>query len=666
MTTTDVSMFREAFFQEAVDLLNDLETHLLLLEERKDDRELLNTIFRCAHSIKGGSATFGLPEIASFTHGLETLLDLVRSGQVPVSGELCEVLLLSLDQMRALLSKAMGQSPSAPDGEALTARINALSQTANFSPNAGSVPAPPEKQDDQEVRYLLSFAPGPDVMRTGCDPCLLLAQLVDIATIHEVRRDESQIPPLSEMDPEACYTAWEIELTSAAGAEAILEAFDFIIDESQISCVQIAAPSSQTATNSVETAGASQPGPITDAAVRPETTTLRVPAEKVDRLVDLVGELVISQSMLNEVTRDVDLEKQPRLFEAVGIMERACRELQERVMGIRLVQLKHAFARFPRLVRDLSAAVGKKIELVTVGEETELDKSLIEALGDPLTHLVRNSIDHGLESPEERRSAGKSETGTIKIASHYEGGNVIIEVSDDGRGLDHERILAKAKERGLIAEGETPADEAIHALIFHPGFSTASQVTDLSGRGVGMDIVRQAIHGMNGSIGLTTRKGSGTKFRIRLPLTMAIMEGLSIRVGTEIYILPLTSIVESLRPARADITLVAGAHELVRVRNEILPILRLHEFFGVQTDVTDPCEALLVIVENEDQKIALLVDELITQNQAVLKSLEANYRKVDGITGATILGDGRVALIIDVPGLFRGIQTDGGAAIRAA
>jgi len=295
-----------------------------------------------------------------------------------------------------------------------------------------------------------------------------------------------------------------------------------------------------------------------------------------------------------------------------------------------------------------------------------LDKTVIEGHGDPLTHLIRNAIDHGMETPSERLSAGKPEHGTIKVASRYEGGNVIIEIIDDGRGLDRDRILAKARERGLASEFETPTDDVINAYIFQPGFSTAKAVTDLSGRGVGMDIVRKAIQSMNGSISVSTRPGQGTTFRIRLPLTMAILEGLSLRIGSETYILPLTSIVESLRPNREDLSLVAGRYEVVRVRGEVLPVLRLHESFGVQTNITDPCEGLLVIVENEGAKVALLVDELITQNQAVIKSLEANYKKVGGITGATILGDGRVALIIDVPGLLRGIHDQNGAVLVAA
>ena len=400
------------------------------------------------------------------------------------------------------------------------------------------------------------------------------------------------------------------------------------------------------------------------ASAKPETQTLRVATEKVDRLINLVGELIINQSMLNEVIQDFSMAKLPRLIEAVGEMERASRELQERVMAVRMLPIKHAFGRFPRLVHDLSVSCGKRVELKTSGEETELDKTVIEAIADPLTHLIRNSIDHGMETPEARRLVGKPETGLVALHAFHEGGNIVIEVSDDGRGLNREKILKKAIERGLISEGETLTDDAANNLIFHPGFSTAEKVTDVSGRGVGMDIVKQSVQGLGGSISLSTVSGAGTRFRIRLPLTMAILEGLSLSVGSEVYILPLTSIVESIRPKPGDARVIAGQSEVVLVRGEVLPILRLYQVFGAQPFVTEPTQGLLVIVENDGRKVVLLVDELIGQSQVVIKSLESNYRKVEGIAGATILGDGRVALILDIPGLIRGAT--GGAMAWAA
>ncbi len=396
-----------------------------------------------------------------------------------------------------------------------------------------------------------------------------------------------------------------------------------------------------------------------------DTHTLRVATDKVDKLINLVGELVINQSMLNEVVQDFSMAKLARLQEAVGAMERASRELQERVMGIRMLPIKHAFGRFPRLTRDLAATVGKKIDLKMSGEETELDKGVIEAIADPLTHLVRNSIDHGLETPEERRAAGKPEIGLVSLHAFHEGGSIVIEVCDDGKGLSRERILKKAIERGWVTESDTPSDETVNNFIFQPGFSTAAQVTDLSGRGVGMDIVKKSVQALGGSITLTSTPGEGTRFRIRLPLTMAILEGLSMAVGDETYIVPLTSIVESIQPKASDVRRIVGRQEVVTVRESVLPILRLYELFQTPPRVTDPAQGLLVIVENDGRKAAILVDELIGQSQVVIKSLEANYQKVAGIAGATILGNGRVALILDIPGLLRDSQQDSAFSLAA-
>lgn len=661
MKDSDLAMFQQAFFEEATELLDDLEVQLLDLEARKEDVELLNTIFRCAHSIKGSSATFGFPAIAAFTHQLETLLDKVRSGSVPVNSELCAVMLLSLDQMRALLGQAKGERTKVRDDTDLLARIVNLASGIPYDPNETQLPSPPKPaRPVDSVEYTLRFYPGRDVMRTGCDPCLLLAQLLELGTIESVERDDAGIPDLETLDPEACYVGWTIRLSSTATREEILEAFDFVIDESEVILGAYEPQVAEAAVESVSSAAVAVEKPKSEGSI------LRVSSEKVDRLVNLVGELVIAQSMLNEAVREVEVERHPRLEEAVLAIERTSRELQERVMGIRLVQLKHALGRFPRLVHDLSHSVGKKIDLITIGEETELDKTLIEALGDPLTHLVRNCVDHGLETAEERKAVGKPEVGTLKINARYEGGSVVIEVSDDGRGLSKDRILAKARENGLISDGDALSDEAIYNLIFSPGFSTAAKVTDLSGRGVGMDIVRQAIRSMNGTVTISTTAGKGTSFRIRLPLTLAILEGLSLSVGKETYIIPLTSIVESHRPAPVDLLKVAGRHEVVKVRGEVLRIVRLHEVFNIPDAITNPCEGLLVIVENEDTKVALLVDELITQNQAVIKSLEANYQKVKGVMGATILGDGKVALIIDVPGLLQDRNVEAGLCLAAA
>jgi two-component system, chemotaxis family, sensor kinase CheA len=701
----DMTMFHQTFFEEAADLLNDLEGLLLRLEETPEDLELLNTIFRCAHSIKGGSATFGFSDVAHFTHSLETLLDKVRNGQIRVDGALSQLLLESLDQLKSLLAVARGEAASAPDSTPLIARLEAATagHTAYAVPAAAEQTgsSPETSSDDGQWgvfalprMFHLRFVPGPDVPRQGIDPAHLLAQLERAGEVLSITCDPSRLPALTELDPEASYLGWEVELRSEQTREELLEIFEFIADESEVVLTETteAMPEAQAVPETqgtdaaqsaeaplrLETYSADAPpraegtgqvaasGAAANPLPKTDTHTLRVSADKVDKLINLVGELVINQSMLNEVIQNFSMAKLPRLMEAVAEMERASRELQERVMAVRMLPIKHAFGRFPRLVRDLASACGKKIELKTSGEETELDKTVIEAIADPLTHLVRNSIDHGLETPEERREVGKPETGNVALHAFHEGGSIVVEITDDGRGLNREKIQRKAIARGLLAEGDSPPDDVLYNLIFHPGFSTADQVTDLSGRGVGMDIVKQGIRALGGTIQLSSTPGQGTCFRIRLPLTMAILEGQSLLVGNEVYILPLTSIVESIQPKQEDVRLVAGQAEVVVVRGEVLPILRLYEVFGAAPNMTDPARSLLVIVENDGHKVALLVDELIGQNQVVIKSLEANYRKVDGIAGATILGDGRVALIVDVPGLIRGANSSGALYAQAA
>jgi two-component system chemotaxis sensor kinase CheA len=378
---------------------------------------------------------------------------------------------------------------------------------------------------------------------------------------------------------------------------------------------------------------------------------VRVATAKVDKLVDLVGELVIAQSVAGQIVDHFEPDRLHQLREAFTALERNTRELQERVMAVRMQPIGGVFSRFPRVVRDLAAASGKTMVLEILGEETELDKSVIEQLADPITHLVRNSADHGIEPPAERLEAGKPEQGVIRLQAYHEGGNVVVEISDDGRGLDAVKIRAKALERRLITNADALSEEEVQSLIFRPGFSTAEKVTDLSGRGVGMDVVRRNVESLNGSIAVRSVPGRGASFRIRLPLTLAILDGLLLRVGAETYVLPLVSIVESIRPRRADVRALAAGGHVVAVRGEPVPLVRLHAIFGVPDAVADPASGAVVIVEHEGRRLALLVDELLGQQQVVVKTLEANYRKVDGTMGATILGDGRVALILDVSGI---------------
>ena len=675
----DMAVFQQAFFEESADILAELEGHLLELANNADDFDLLNTIFRCAHSIKGGSATFGLTDIAQFTHHLETLLDQLRNGKQKVDPVISELLLLSLDQLKVLMETARGERDAAPDSAPLVARLEQAIQGSGTTEGTASVASleVAEQVTQEEMppvavskTYCVRYQPDSDVMQRGMNLMTFFLLLDEAGEYREIQCDISALPSLDSIDAEQCYLNWEIAFRSDWDLVRLQEHFEFvedtgtvIIEESPAIEVPTSshlppAPTESEGKPAVAMASATSPVssalPVAKAAPKAEAQTVRVATDKIDKLINLVGELVINQSILNECVHNFTMAKLPSLREAVAEMERASRELQERVMAIRMLPIKNAFGRFPRLVHDLSMACGKKIELKTAGEETELDKSVIEAIADPLTHLVRNSVDHGLETPEDRLAAGKSETGTVLLSASHEGGSIMIEIADDGRGLNRERILAKAIERGLVPDSDSaPSDDVIYNFIFHPGFSTAQKVTDLSGRGVGMDIVKQAIQGLGGTISLTSTPGKGTQFRIRLPLTLAILEGLSLSVGEETYIIPLTSIIESIRPQEGDVRLVAGSSEVAIVRDEMIPLMRLSHIFGVKSFIQEVTEGLLVIVEYEGIKVAIMVDELIGQSQVVIKSLETNYGKVAGIAGATIMGDGRVALIVDVHGLMQ-------------
>lgn len=660
----DISSLQNAFFEEATELLDGFEEHLLQLEENPDDVELLNSIFRCAHSIKGGSATFGFTDLARFTHSLETLLDGVRNKTIAVTPPLCTLLLESLDQMRALTALAKGESTDAEDSEALIERID---QAANGQLTSDPSTTPNDDDSwgllsDPEI-YELVFRPMPTCFSQGQDPLSCLQELANLAEVLSATCDTSGLPDLGDLDPQTCHLSWSLMVHTAVSRERLLAALPNPAEGNVVDLYQLGGgPAVPVETTSDidqperRSCGQDRRQAARRQDDRAQTGTIKVSADKLDRLINLVGELVISQSMLTAAAENFEMAKVPRLLEAVAHMERSSRELQERVMGMRLLPIKMAFGRFPRLVHDLSSAVGKKIELKLVGEETELDKNLIEAIGDPLTHLVRNSVDHGLETPDERRAAGKPEVGTLTVSAFHEGGSIVIEVADDGRGLNRERILQKAIERGLLSSEETYTDEHVYYTIFQPGFSTAEKVTDLSGRGVGMDIVKQAVTPIGGTVRVQSVPGEGATTRIRLPLTMAILEGQSVLVGGEVYVVPLTSILESIRPTPQDIHKIARFGEVVSVRGEHLPILRLHQAFTIEPRTTKPWEAALVLVECDGQKVALLVDELLGQGQVVIKSLETNYQKVDGLAGATILGDGRIALIIDVPALIRNVE----------
>jgi two-component system chemotaxis sensor kinase CheA len=650
----DMQRFHATFFEESREGLEAMESGLLSLEQGSRDGDLINSIFRAAHSIKGGSATFGFEAIAGLTHVLETLLDELRAGQREVGAPAIDAMLASVDVLRSLLAEAEHGQPADPGAvETVRARLNAVlsGHDAAATTQAAERPA-----DDVPEGWRIDFSPAPSLFMSGNDPLRILRELEHLAPL-EVACRLDRLPGFAQMDPLEAYLAWDLGLIGKVPRSAVDDAFAWVVDDCELdikpierqTAAPVAAPTATTDTPVVAAASATAAPAANDTA----ESSIRVSVDKIDGLINLVGELVITQAMLKQVSGVLDPVQCERLFAGLDLLERNTRDLQEAVIGVRMLPVDAVFRRFPRLVRDLSARLGKQVRLRTIGEGTELDKGLIERIADPLVHLVRNSIDHGLELPEARREAGKDETGTITLAASHQGGHIVIEVSDDGRGLNRERILAKALERGLHVP-ENPSDAQIWDLIFQPGFSTAEAVTDLSGRGVGMDVVRRNIQALGGEVQLESTAGAGTRVVIRLPLTLAILDGMAVSVGEETLILPLSYVLEALQPQGEDVRTLAGEGRVLRVRGEYLPMVSLSEYYAYGERRT--ADSLVVVVEGDGQKLALEVDELIGQQQVVVKNIENNYRRIDGISGATILGDGRVALIVDIGGLVRSLR----------
>ncbi|OYT20870.1 MAG: chemotaxis protein CheA [Nitrospira sp. UW-LDO-01] len=711
----EFAQFQEAFFEEAAEHLAIVEEGLLALEQHPQDLELLAKIFRSAHSIKGASGMFGFNAVTQFTHKMETLLDLLRTGEKAVSPPIADLLLKSTDCLKTLIEAV--KSGVAVDDEVVQRLTTELATASGAQPPA--VPqkqsvAAPTQSDSQERSYLIKWTPPEWLFQRGLDPLQVLKELNGLGDLSSVTLDMTRVPDLAEIDPEKCYLSWELQLLTGKDQKTIESAFEFVREDSKLvieaqpvasSECQVASqnPQHEIRNQQPETvegglkplgailveSGVVSPAVLEQAlsqqkrvgeilveqkAVTPhqleqalntqrqqeaashtkktDTTSIRVDTAKIDKLINLVGELVITQSMLSDLGSRFEIKQLPVLLERVAQLERNTREIQERVMGIRMLPIGTAFSRFPRLVRDLSTKAGKKIQLVLSGEETELDKTVIESIGDPLTHLVRNSADHGLEPPEERLDNNKSEVGTIRLNAFHEGGNICITVEDDGRGLNRDKIVAKAVKQGLIGENEKLSDDQIWPLIFRPGFSTAEKVTDVSGRGVGMDVVKRNIEALGGTVSIKTVTGKGTTFTLKLPLTLAIIEGMTVRVGKETYIVPLLSILESIQPKAGTIKTVVGKGELINVRGTYLPMIRMYEVFVLEPEYTNPMKSILLILETEGERVAVMVDEILGQQQVVIKSMEQNFRKVEGIAGATILGDGTVGFILDVRGLL--------------
>lgn len=776
----DLAQFHDTFFEESFEALDGMEAALLKLDVGAPNPENVNTIFRVAHSIKGGAGMFGFTDVASFTHTLETLLDELRSGRMQVTTYISDQLLLSVDVLRAMMrsvqrkeavdmqrvadlqfdleqivaTKGAGvpakpaEASAAAASPATTASPLEANSPAAASPTmvgsqpaadlhapttSAAVAASPPKADPHapttspaagisptgKGAWIISFRPLPELLLRGNDPLAIFASLRELGTLRVTPAIEG-IPRLRELDAERCYMTWRIELESECTREQVEAAFDWAAGDCEVTITR-SAPNAATAEGSAPNTNANadphansqmnghaapptiphanpqanpQANPHPSSHANPqaipqaipkaappsapaagsppasmaspaggagsggagaltEHSSIRVSIEKIDELINTVGELVITQAMLSELGRKLEGPLSEQLRSGLTQLERNMRELQESVMRVRMLPISFTFSRFPRMVRDLAQRLGKQIELKMTGEQTELDKTVLEKVGDPLVHLVRNSVDHGIEPAEVRIAAGKSPVGTVHLDACHRGGNIAVEIRDDGGGLDKNRILAKARSRGLVGPSDVLTDEQIYELIFLPGFSTAEKTTDVSGRGVGMDVVRRNVKELGGKIEIASEPGKGSRFIITLPLTLAIVDGQSISVGGETYIVPLTSIIESLQLQAQSVSRLSGRQEVFWFRGDYLPILRLHEVFGVKPRSRALHEGLIVVAEGDGRRVGLFVDELLGQQQVVIKSMEANYGAIDGVAGATILGDGAVAMILDLPGLIR-------------
>jgi two-component system, chemotaxis family, sensor kinase CheA len=675
VVTGEAEQFRRSFREEARELLGELEWCLLELNEKGGDGELVGRVFRALHTIKGSGAMFGFEALAAFTHRLENAFDEVRKGRLKMTPALADLTLEALDQIRAMVEEGTGAA-AAPDA----ARCAEILEKAAQLTGAGATAEPgakPGQPGGDEIRresggrekaegkpgqvWRIGFAPGPDLLRNGANPLLLIRELGQMGRLTAEASMEG-VPPLGELDPERCYARWTMRLetreASGVSEDAIRDVFIFVEDACAL---EIEPEASGTAAGSREAAeprekaeAAAAPGDVTARALEEKrqspgrrageqelASSVRVPAARLDQLVDLVGELVTVQARLSEMAARSEDSEVALVAEEV---ERLTSALRESSMTLRMVPVRGTFERFRRLVHDLGRELGKRVELTIEGAETELDKTVIDQLADPLMHLIRNSMDHGVEEPAARAQAGKREAATIHLVARHAGASVLIEVADDGAGIDGEAVRARAVERGLARAGDDLTDQEIFALIFEPGFSTAKQVTDISGRGVGMDVVRQRVEALRGSIEVGSRRGEGTKVTLRLPLTLAIIDGLLVTVGEEFYVLPLGSTLECLEITRAEMTAAEG-RRLVNMRGELVPYIRLRETFAVTG--AEPERQQIMVAESDAGRCGLVVDRVLGNCQTVIRNLGSLYRHVQAVSGATILGNGAVALILD-------------------
>ncbi|HEY7688037.1 MAG TPA: chemotaxis protein CheA, partial [Dongiaceae bacterium] len=650
----EIAQLRQTYFQECDEVLSEFEAHLMALDEGRGNAETLRAAFRAIHSIKGGASAFGYRRLVNFAHALETLLDKLRSGTATLTADTISLLLRAADIVADLVRAAQSGSELAEKHEgavldALVLRADAGAQAIapNAAPTVASVnltPAPTGKH-----HYRIGFNPRADLFQRGVEPQLMISELQQTGSL-AVLADADGVPTIEELDPKRNYLRWTFELETATPAETVAETLSFVTDEDELTIVNLdqavgaGTPDSGAAaegTGEGLASGSAQPAAEANpkaganngdaAGTAPVVNSIRVDLHKLDTLVNLVGELVISQAMLNEQLSLVPTDKFPGLIRGVQELSQHARNLQESVMSMRAQPVKLVFARLPRLVREVAAETGKRVRLVMNGEDTEIDKTVIEHLHDPLTHMIRNAIDHGIEPPEERAAMGKPPEGVIRISASHIGGKIVIQVADDGRGINRQKVLARAIDKGIVTRDQQLNDEQIDNLIFAPGLTTAAQVSNISGRGVGMDIVRRNIQRLGGRITIRSTPGIESIFYLSLPLTLAVLDGMVVRVGGETYVVPLSNMVETLRPQPGQVRTLVGGGDVLSLRGEYVPMVYLHRKFGVAQANTDMSKALVMLVETDaSMRIGLVVDEIVGQQQVVIKSLESNYDAIQG------------------------------------
>jgi len=682
----------QIFLDESEEEIRELETGLIRLEEQGEDAETINRIFRAAHTIKGSAGLVGFEKVSNFTHTIENILDRIRNNQLKVTKKLISHLLESVDVLKRMISAtAEGEEIDSMAVEDITNRLK------RFSGIEAPLEAAPvkEKKKLEERIYSIFMGFRPDLFLTGQDPLMLIRELADIGELLEVRPYTTTLPDFYTIIPTTCYISWDIRLKTRQPLSEIQNIFIFVTDENDIRISDITDQykggidmslaekpigeilverghvrgedvletlKEHKTTGEALVEKGKVPKAVIDKVVKEQsesrkavkTSTIRVDTDKLDKLVNLVGEMVISVARLSQLASEVRDEKVARtLANANAALERISRDLQEQVMRVRMVPVEGTFNRFRRVVRDLAFEQGKKIDLKMSGTETELDKNVIEQIGDPLKHMIRNSIDHGIETPQERLASGKPEVGIIWLKAFQREGNIFIQISDDGRGINKDKLLNKARDKGLAPADKNYTDEEIFQFMFAPGLSTADKVTELSGRGVGMDVVKRNIEGLRGTVDVRSELGKGSTFTVKLPLTLAIIDGMMVKVGSEVLTVPLSVIDKSVRPKPEEVKTVEGKGELIDIRGDYIPLVRLYELFEIPTEKLDPTQALVLIVQSSKSRYGILVDDVLGQTQAVIKSIDKNFRKIDGTSGATILGDGRVSLILDIYGIER-------------